>query len=141
MKSCINIIAECLFGREWSFVKWRCVFSSYRIYRWLKKTERRVCVNFCFKKVKLSTETCNLLKTAFGDKCLSRLNISMWLINLKMTMNQSMIKESGKTPTSISNQNLLKTAFGDKCLSRLNISMWLINLKMTMNQSMIKQVW
>ena len=45
--------------------------------------EQRACVKFCFKTGKTALETYELLKTAFGDKCLSHSNVFIWFNRFK----------------------------------------------------------
>ena len=48
-----------------------------------KTSEQRASVKFCFKTRKTASETYELSKTAFGDKCLSLSNVFLWFNRFK----------------------------------------------------------
>ena len=109
MKTCFilkcseTITTEC-------FVWWRVtVFDWFRLFHLWIKNRTRVSVKFCFKLRKGATETYNLLKTAFGDKCLSWLNVFIWFSTIQNGL-ESVDDDprSGRRPTSINNENIAK---------------------------------
>ena len=68
-------------------------------------SEQRACVKFCFKTAKTASETYELLKTAFGDKCLSRSNVFVWFNRFKN--DRKSVDDPG--PVGIPLQKLMKT--------------------------------
>lgn len=74
-----------------------------------EKSEQRTCVKFCFKTGKTASETYELLKTAFGDKCLSRSNVFIWFNRFK-NGRESVEDEprSGRPSTSKTDDNVVK---------------------------------
>lgn len=52
------------------------------------KTKQGVYLKFCFKTGKLATQTYDLLKATFEDKCKRRSMILFGSINIKMAANQ-----------------------------------------------------
>lgn len=74
-----------------------------------EKSEQRACVKFCFKTGKTASETYELLKTAFGDKCLSRSNVFIWFNRFK-NGRESVEDEprSGRPSTSKTDDNVVK---------------------------------
>jgi len=45
--------------------------------------EQRANIKFCFKLGKTAAETVELMKQVYGDKCLSRAQISRWYARFK----------------------------------------------------------
>ena len=72
-------------------------------------SKQRACVKFCFKTGKTSSETYELLKTAFGDKCLSCSNVFVWFNRFK-NGHKSVEDDPrpGRTSTSKTDENIVK---------------------------------
>ncbi|XP_050533350.1 protein GVQW3-like [Daktulosphaira vitifoliae] len=67
--------------------------------------EQRVCVKFCFKLGKSSSETFKLLKQAFGDDVLSRTTCFEWFKRFKEGRSSTKDNErSGRPSTSKTNE-------------------------------------
>jgi hypothetical protein len=49
--------------------------------------EQRICVKFCFKLGKTTSETHEMLKTAFDDSVMGRTQISEWFFRFKRGSN------------------------------------------------------
>ncbi|KAJ4427722.1 hypothetical protein ANN_25374 [Periplaneta americana] len=75
----------------------------------MDKKTKQVCIKFCFKTGKSASETYELLKTAFGDKCLSRSNVFIWFNRLKyVRKSDEDDPQSGRPSTSKTNENIVK---------------------------------
>jgi hypothetical protein len=70
----VLLLSECLFAVP---VKRGPRFSVISEMADLK--EQRICVKFCFKLGKTSSETREMLKTAFGDNAMGRTQTFEWL--------------------------------------------------------------
>ncbi|GFW81512.1 protein GVQW3 [Trichonephila clavipes] len=46
-------------------------------------TVQRICIKFCFKLGKTGTENYEMMKTAFGDKAMSRAQVFKWFRRFK----------------------------------------------------------
>ena len=72
-------------------------------------SKQRACVKFCFKTGKTVSETYKLLKTAFGDKCLSRSNVFVWFDRFKN--GRKSVEDDprpGRPSTSKTDENIVK---------------------------------
>ena len=72
-------------------------------------SEQRACAKFCFKIGKTDSETYDVLKTAFGDKCLSRSNVFIWFNRFKNDC-ESVEDDPrpGRPSTSKTDENIVK---------------------------------
>ena len=66
-------------------------------------------MKFCFETGKTASETYELLKTAFGDKCLNRSNVFVWF-NIFKNGHKSVEDDPqpGWTSTSNTDENIVK---------------------------------
>ena len=72
-------------------------------------SEDRACEKFCFKTGKTALETYELLKTAFGDKCLCRSNVFIWFNRFKNGRESVEDDSSPRRPsTSKTDENIVK---------------------------------
>ena len=101
-----------LFSSLWQLVEWGPVRACCRILQ-------RVCVKFCFKTGKSASETYELLKTAFGDNCMSQSNVFVWFNRFK-NGRESFEDEprSGRPSTSKTNENVVNLPLQDRQLTR-----------------------
>ena len=81
----------------------------YVVHKIHETSEQRACVQFCFKIGKTASETYELLKTAFGDKCLSRSNVFIWFNRFKN--GRESVEDDpqpGRPSTSKTDENIVK---------------------------------
>ncbi|GFV36691.1 protein GVQW3 [Trichonephila clavipes] len=86
-----------------------------------ENTDQRICIKFCFKLGKTSTETYEMMKTAFGDEAMSRARVFEWFRPFKegrQSVNSG--PRSGRPSTSRNEDKITQVKAvvpSDRCLT------------------------
>lgn len=98
---CVSLHAACLYVQ--------CLFRLRRILPALKITERceqLICIKLCLKHKTSSTETIEMIRTTFVDKCINKTQIKEWWKRFKDDRASVCSNQRSRRPNTITLKNI-----------------------------------